>query len=59
MKCAKCGADLEESGVIKIKVPVFFKGEFIDFYLCRDHFLESDNMSAGEFRKWIHKKVKK
>ena len=58
-KCAKCDAELDtERGDIITIVPVFFKGEFLEFTLCRPHFLEVEKyrIAPAAFRKWIHKK---
>ena len=57
--CAKCGTELDtKKGSILIIAPSYFKKDFLEFILCRPHFLESDTMTASEFRKWIHKKEK-
>jgi hypothetical protein len=59
VKCSKCGQELNsEKGQIIVISPVYFKGAFLTFYLCRSHFLESDSMNSVEFRKWIHNKEK-
>ena len=49
-----CNTNFDDPGVIEVKMPVFFEGEFLHFYLCRPCFLLADNMHAGEFRKWVH-----
>jgi len=57
--CAKCKKKLDsERGDIITLCPVFFKGggEFLGFYLCRPHAIESDMLNDTEFRKWVHKK---
>ena len=55
--CAKCGTHLDtEKGSILIIAPTYFKRAFLEFILCRPHFLESDKMTASQFRKWVHKK---
>ncbi len=55
--CDKCGINLVvHQGVIMITYPVFIKGEFKNYYLCRDCFLEGDNFRADEFVKWLEEK---
>ena len=55
--CAKCKKELNsEQGDIITIYPVFFKGEFLMFHLCRPHAIESDMMNSTEFKKWVHKK---
>lgn len=59
-KCVKCNVKLDtESGSILIIYPVYFMGEFLEFILCREHFLEADRMNGKKFRKWIRKRSKK
>lgn len=61
-KCAKCDAEINsEYGDIITIVPVFFMGEFLEFTLCRVHFLEAEKYRIGPdaFREWVHKKEKK
>ena len=56
-KCHKCGCEIDtDKGQILIVYPVFFKGNFLPFVLCRPHFLEADKMTAAQFRIWVHKK---
>ncbi len=56
-KCAKCECELDTTkGQILTIYPVFFKGEFLEFTLCRPDFLMADKMPAPQFRKWVHKK---
>ena len=55
--CAKCGIELDpDKGVILVVYPVFFKGEFLPFYLCRPHFIDADHMTSKQIQKWVHKK---
>ena len=53
-----CNTDLDGPGVIKVKFPVFFKGQFLDYLLCRTCFLKADSLNGKEFTKWVHKEAK-
>jgi len=57
-RCAKCGTVLNtKRGVIKITHPVFIKGKFVNYFLCRGCFIEGDNFRADEFITWLEEKV--
>ena len=58
-KCEKCDYDLKQPGVIEIRYPVYFDGEFHDFYFCRGCFTVVDSKRADEIREWIKKEIEK
>ena len=59
-KCAKCGTELDTNkGQILVYYPVFFKGQWLVYPLCRPHFIDGDALNSREFGKWVNKKVEK